>query len=444
VSRSIPTIVIDPKFPESPKILVPRADDRLDHAVASDLNWRTLDADLTPLVVNQLGPPAGLTRRRGLIDLLSERPSSANWRIEHPALLKVFGAARTTYHDTTSQPVAGRAAWDAAVRTAQALDRTLATHLDELGRTTRQIDKFSEYYGQLFRSSAVSRFLLIVAVAFLSGLIGILFPSMFGTSLILQVAVSILVLIDSKIGSRRRWQERWLDYRLLAERLRGLRFLHPLGVGAEGPASSSRRSRDAWTDWYVRRTARALGAPAGTMRAPAMPAMAEQLVAIEIREQVHYHRRAFRQLGKLERRLALAANVALGAAIAVGGALGIAAYFLGGLEAVWWKPTASVLLAALPAAMAAFNGIRADGDLVRLVERSAMTAAALARLGRAVSSAPLTYDRVASAAARAAAIMANERSEWRFVLESRRTRTKRRQAMRRHWLAKFRRPQKAS
>jgi hypothetical protein len=43
--------------------------------------------------------------------------------------------------------------------------------------------------------------------------------------------------------------------------------------------------------------------------------------------------------------------------------------------------------------------------------------------------APLTYDRVAVAANRTAEIMANELSEWRFVLESRRTRTKRRQGL---------------
>jgi hypothetical protein len=67
-----------------------------------------------------------------------------------------------------------------------------------------------------------------------------------------------------------------------------------------------------------------------------------------------------------------------------------------------------------------------------------MTASSLARIGRTVSQLPLTYDGLAAAAARVATIMANERSEWRFVLESRRTRSKRRKAMRRHWRSRFR------
>jgi hypothetical protein len=175
-----------------------------------------------------------------------------------------------------------------------------------------------------------------------------------------------------------------------------------------------------------------------------LAAIADQIAFIEIREQVNYHRHSFRQLGKLERRLALAANVALGSAIVIGATLGSTAYFFGGQEVAWWRPTASVLLGALPAAMSAFNGIRADGDLVRLVERSAMTAATLARLNRTILSGPLTYDRVIGAATRVAAIMAAERSEWRFVLESRRTRTHRRRAMRRSWFAKFRRHREAS
>jgi hypothetical protein len=408
------------------------------------MDWRALDDDLTPLVVDQIAPPSGQTRRRGLIDLYSETPRSANWRVEYPSLLRMFGVVKKRYDAKESSSASPSPQHHGIAPKTQAPDGPLAPDLDDLIGSTHRIDKFAEYYGQLFRSSAVSRFLLIVVVALLSGLIGLLFPSLFGVSLVLQLAVSILVLIDSKIGGRHRWQERWLDYRLLAERLRSLRFLHPLGLGPDVTASTFPPNRSSWTDWYARRMARTLGGPAGAMSSQQLSAMAEQLVAVEIREQVTYHRGAFRQLGKLERRLAFAASVALYTTILVGGALGIAAYLLGGMEAVWWKPAASVLLAALPAAMSAFNGIRADGDLVRLVERSAITASALARLSRSVSQLPLTYDRIAAAATRVATIMANERSEWRFVLESRRSRTKRRKALRRHWLASLRWTRKVS
>ena len=439
VARSIPVIVIDPQNPSAPRLLLPREHGEIDLAVDGELKWSPLPADLTPFVMERISPPSALARRRGLIDLLAEAPRSANWRVEHPALLKAFGVARQPDRLRALQPLGDAAAWEAAVRNVRPLDAALAARLEELAGVTRRIDGFAAYYGQLFRSSAVSRFFLIIAVAFLSGLVGILFPSLFGTSLVLQVAVSILILVDGKVSGRRRWQERWLDYRLLTERLRGLRFLHPLGAGSGETIVPGRRSRDAWTDWYVRRTVRALGAPAGVLGEPALSAMSEQLVAVEIGEQIGYHRRAFRQLGKLERRLALAANAALGAAVAVGGALAATAYLGGGLDAVSWKPMANILLAALPAAMTAFNGIRADSDLVRLVERSAITAAALARLGRAIRRSAMTYDRLTGAAIHTVSIMASERAEWRFVLESRRTRTSRRRAIRRSWFRRLRR-----
>ena len=68
---------------------------------------------------------------------------------------------------------------------------------------------------------------------------------------------------------------------------------------------------------------------------------------------------------------------------------------------------------------------RAEADLVRLTERSAAAAIALARLRRVIGAAAPTYDRIAVAALRAAAIMAAELSDWRFVLERRRARARR-------------------
>jgi hypothetical protein len=62
---------------------------------------------------------------------------------------------------------------------------------------------------------------------------------------------------------------------------------------------------------------------------------------------------------------------------------------------------------------------------VRLAERSAAAAVALARLRRAIDAVAPTYDRVAVAAMRAAATMAGELSDWRFVLERRRARARR-------------------
>jgi hypothetical protein len=124
--------------------------------------------------------------------------------------------------------------------------------------------------------------------------------------------------------------------------------------------------------------------------------------------------------------LSLAAIIALYLTFAVAAVFAIWAHFGNGFDAVSWRPFAIVILFILPAATTAFNGVRADADLVRLVERSALTSAALERLRQAILSTSLTYDRVAIGAKRVAELMGEELTEWRLVLESRRIRTKHR------------------
>jgi len=204
--------------------------------------------------------------------------------------------------------------------------------------------------------------------------------------------------------------------------LRCLQFLHPLGLGLTQSPAPFRRHRESWVEWYIRRYDRALDPPHGTIQTSDTARFAKQLADVEIPEQLKYHRANFRQVGILDRRLSAAARLALASTIVVAGLYGISAYYFGGITRVPWMPIAIVLFFVLPAVAAAFNGIRAAADLVRLAERSAMMAAALTRLRRVILSTPMNYDRVAVAAVRIAGIMGDELGEWRFVLETRRAR----------------------
>jgi hypothetical protein len=182
-----------------------------------------------------------------------------------------------------------------------------------------------------------------------------------------------------------------------------------------------------WIDWFIRRTAHALGPPQGKIDAASIAAAADHLSEIEIPDQIEYHRGTFRQLGLLERRLFFGAHAALVASLGVAVVLAIAAARAGSLEAVGWKPFAIVLLAILPATMTSLNGLRVDADLARLVERSAQTIALLFRVRRNILASPRDYDHVAANMQRLASIMMNELEEWRFVIDSRRSRSGRRQ-----------------
>jgi hypothetical protein len=93
----------------------------------------------------------------------------------------------------------------------------------------------------------------------------------------------------------------------------------------------------------------------------------------------------------------------------------------------------------LPATMTGLEGIRVDADLVRLVEGSAQTITLVRRIGRAMRIEPLNYDSVAHRMQQLAAIMESDLAEWRFAIESRRSRETRRGIRRKqNWLRMFR------
>jgi hypothetical protein len=426
ISRKIPVIVIAPDRAEEATLLTAPSDEELTPPIALDLARKPLD--LPGLVAQVLSPPRGQSARQGLIDLIEERNDYRSVRFEYPLLLKLFGVGGIAKAGTEAP-----AKLEGQSTPAMAgLPQHLAPQRQVM-RDLARIDSLANHYGRLYRSSTASEFLLTILAALFSAVAFVLFPFVAGVSVIAQVLVNGLVLLDSMTRTTQRWQERWLDYRVVAEQLRCLRFLHPLGFGFVATAHPFQRHRESWAEWYIRRYARALEPPHGTIGASEVASFANQLAEGEIAEQLKYHRANFRQVGLLDRRLSAAARVALASAIVVAGLYGISAYYFGAVADVPWKPIAIVLFFVLPAMAAAFNGIRAAADLIRLAERSATMAAALTRVRRVILCTPMNYDRLAVAAVRVAKIMGDELSEWRFVLESRRARAQRSRMSGRSW-----------
>src|SRR5262249_6614587 len=107
----------------------------------------------------------------------------------------------------------------------------LAAQLSALNGCVHRIDGLASYYGLKFRSSTTAEFMLMIVGAFCASLAMLAFPEITGGSVAAQMAINGVVLVDMAIRAKQRWHERWLDYRLIAERLRCLRFLRPLGMG---------------------------------------------------------------------------------------------------------------------------------------------------------------------------------------------------------------------
>lgn len=423
VIKDIPIIVIDPQSPAAPGILAAAPIDDIEPPMASDLARRPLPADLTTFLHGIVSPPLRSAQRQALSDLVAERPDSFQWRFEYQLLLSSLAGRPAP--SRTARAAAAQPAGDAAAPTGSALER--AKRLVALDHVRLVIDKLAVQYGRKFRSSTVSQYLVVILGAWLSGVLGLLIPSLSAASIGIQLLANAAVIADATFRARHRWQERWLDYRVVAERLRWLSFRVAFGLGGGRPMRHSLLRQKSWIDWYIGRTAHALGPPQGRIDAASIAAAADHLAEVEIPEQIAYHRSTFRQLGLLERRLFLGAHTSLLASLAVAVLLGVSAVRAGSLDAVGWKPFAIVLLAILPSTMTALNGLRVDADLARLTERSAQAIALLFRVRRNILASPRDYDHVAANMQRLASIMMNELEEWRFVIESRRARSGRRQ-----------------
>jgi len=421
VIRGIPIIVIDPQSPSAPVLLVLPPIDDFEPPAASDLQSRPLPTDLVDFVGPLLSPPARPVQRQGITDLIAETPGSTIWRFEYPLLLKAAAGRPRVWSSPAAAP--GVSLSDGPVAR---FSDAYASRLNAVEQARNTIDGLAVQYGRKFRSSVVSKYLVVILGTWISGVIGLLVPALASASIVVQLLANALVLIDASFRTRHRWQERWLDYRVVAERLRWLSLRASFGLGPGRQAQIDRRRDSSWTDWYLRRMAHALGPPQADIDAASIAAAVSQMTDGEIPDQIRYHRATVRQLGALERRLSLAAHGALLGAAGVAVLLGIEALWAGSLDAVTWKQFAIVLLAVLPATMTGLNGLRVDADLTRLVERSAQTIALLFRARRAILSAPRDYDHIAAGMQRVAAIMGNELADWRFVIESRRSRQGRR------------------
>jgi hypothetical protein len=414
--KGIPIIVVDAKSSNPPVTLPPFTD--FDPPAVTELAGKPLRADLVEFVHGIIRPPSRFIKRHGLNDLLSENPNSAAWRSEYPLLLKIVAAGAGGKWKSPARSVA-------ATRRESDLTATFSVFskgLNAVEHARAVIDQLAVRYGKLFRSSSVSGYLLVIFGVWLSGVVGILIPSLASASMAVQVLVNGLVLADAGYRIKHRWQERWIEYRVVAEELRWLGFRHLFGLSVDKSNQAWPQRNASWVEWYLERTARALGPPQGELDAATIATVADHLANVVIPGQIDYHRKTFRQLGFLERRLSVAARGALLGALAVAASLAIAAIKAGSLDAVGWKPFAIALLAALPATMTALNGMRVEADLIRLVERSAQTIALLFRVKRMIVAAPRDYDHVSSNMQRLASVMGAEVAEWRLVIESRRTR----------------------
>jgi len=378
---------------------------------------------LTPraLADHILAPPPERREREHLTAYLREGPARQSSRFEYDLLMRVLGPPHRPARVVNE--VEPGSDWASA----EAIAKPHSEWVKPLEGYHAIADGHASFYGEKYRSAAVTRSFLLLASTIVLGFVGMLREDLGLYTIAGQTIIAAFIFIDRRHAARGEWQRKWLEYRLLAQRLRCLRYLRLAGV-AEAPGSSVQGG--GWTDWYARRVARMLG-PCAAPGAGSASAVLAHLLDTEIGEQIAYHRGAVRRFAALDARTRLAGRWLLGATVLAGLMMFCASFVFP--AKVSWPGIAGLALSAVPAIAAGLTAFRAEFDLVRLMERSLRIRRGLLRLSRlareeAKGLAPGSTQMLAldkAVARRAATLMLDEVSRWRFVLEARAARVKR-------------------
>lgn len=211
---------------------------------------------------------------------------------------------------------------------------------------------------------------------------------------IVELSVLVAIFLNTHHGNSHHWNSRAVDYRYLAERLRSMYYLAPMGSQRLAAPRVARYAatalRQSVIEWLLQAVIRE--APPGTGMVSAIPegsgsrlarsdveralgAVSETWLAAQIayhratsHTQLHMHRWIQRWVWRL--------NVAVIIIVSIDLALILAR--LTGLRSGWveaghaYGPALVFLAAVLPAAVASLNSIRFQSECLRIAERSAV------------------------------------------------------------------------
>lgn len=354
-------------------------------------------------IATAFAPPSDPTEAQNLTEFLGEQDGAPVGRRAYDLLLWLIG-------QRTDPLRAPDVSWDHAFSIAEQARPSARASIDTIHAAYVRADALALAYGERWRSTLVSRSMLLLTMNALSGLIGALAPAAALVTIPIQILVTGAIFYQSRVARGRRWRQKWLDYRRLAESLRVQRFLVLCGAVPIPPDELD------WVAWMVQRVARA-ASPAEPLPESAAPAVLSHLLKVEIAEQIAYHDSAslrFRRLDRSFRRAALAMLflfVALGVVFAALAFSTRFSYKFGLSSAI------GLALTAAPTLYALLNGVRRDLDVVRQAERSDFLAAKLKNLAKAIAEMSPTAAIAQAAAVRAAHIMRDDVARWRIVVE---------------------------
>src|SRR5207253_8257963 len=255
----------------------------------------------------------------------------------------------------------------------------ISAPIDLLEQAYSWADRLATHFAQTYRSGNIFNFLL-GGIAVCLGLAAFMAPRIKFEEAALELLITLAIILNAIIGTRREWHRRWLDYRQLAERLRPMRSLKLLGLAApDPPGRSTNPVPRRWVDWYAGGIWRAMGCPAGSMTAKRAAVLASAVAEYEIAPQVGYHERHAVEIETLDHRLEIVGSV-LFAATLVACVATVAGLLVAPQLVSRFSDWTTLISAGFPAMGTAVFGIRFQADFGGSAHRSQATANALRQI----------------------------------------------------------------
>jgi hypothetical protein len=288
-------------------------------------------------------------------------------------------------------------------------------------------DTLAIYYANAYRSTYVLGYILsFVAVSIALAGVFVHHEDLDVKAILVGIEFGVVAMIVWIVGSgrKKRRHERWLDYRILAEALRHMRFLAYIGEFGRIRSILPAMVRQSWVLWYIRSTARELGMPCAQLDENYQWNLLNATRTHEVQGQMEHHRVNHEVTERMNHALHV-----------VGNGCFFATLFLLLLFVLCWlimkvlghedgekmkewliaiKPWLIVAGAGLPALGAALSGIRVQGDFEGAGERSKRTVEALHLLSLNFEKAgkTLEFETTSDTLVKAARILSEDLVAW--------------------------------
>jgi hypothetical protein len=362
--------------------------------------------------------------------------------LERPSMPKFLPRARQYVSNTIEE-------WRGIWKTPAPLPETLTQPIERgILPYYAWADGLADRYGALHRD--VFSWMYVFALAAALAALGVHFgavvmphkdPVIWVRLAVIEFGILGFILIMYWLANRGRYHRRWIDYRSLAEQLRTLIFLWPLGRPVRTLQFHGESVTEAphvtWIDWYHRAVIRELGLFPGRMSREHFAACQRLLADHVLAAQAKYHRHLAHRMHRVHHVIHTGATL-LFVVAAVGslyhlwhlwhdGFLSYSYLVLGNLdESSQYGVSAraamnhvggfGVVAVFLPTLAATMHGFLSQGDFENVRRRSKRMAAELGTLAPRVAA--LSPDPVAlgDAAEEAARVMSDEVLYWRVFV----------------------------